>query len=281
MPINLEKVVGADLGTLETEWGQDDIILYNLGLGAGVTDDPAELRYVYEKDLVALPTYAVIAGAGVLSGLDAVPGFEVNHALLLHGEQAISVNGPIPTAARAAVTGRVAGVYDKGHAALVVLETEGHDDTGRLLFTNQYSLFFRGEGGFGGDSGPKAGAAAPERTADKVLEVSTFHQQAAIYRLSGDTNPLHIDPEYAKLGGFDRPILHGLCTFGVVCKAVIDSVLSGDIEAVRGYRTRFAGVVYPGETLVIETWDEPDRIALRVTSKERGTPVLTHAAVTR
>ena len=154
------------------------------------------------------------------------------------------------------------------------------DEAGKPLFTNRFSLFLRGEGGFGGESGPKAGNVAPDRGPDGVIETKTLPQQALIYRLSGDKNPLHADPDFAKMAGFDKPIIHGLCSFGIVCKAIVDGVLGGDVTKVARYQARFAGVGYPGETYVISHWSEGDKILIQAKSKERDAPIITNAAIT-
>ena len=281
MPINPEKALGADLGTTEGQWSQDDVILYHLGLGAGnPPTDPNEIEYTYEGNLKVLPSFGVIPVFGALGALDGVPGLEFNPAMLLHGEQDLVIHKPLPTEASITSTGRVVGVYDKGKAALVVVETETADAGGDPLFTNRFSLFIRGEGGFGGEGGPKAGNDAPDRAPDHVVESATLPQQALIYRLSGDKNPLHVDPAFAALGGFDTPILHGLCTFGVVCKAVVDSVLGGDVTKVARYQVRFAGVVFPGETIVTSVWRDGDKkLLLQATTKERQSPAITNAAI--
>ncbi|MEN8183633.1 MAG: MaoC/PaaZ C-terminal domain-containing protein, partial [Myxococcota bacterium] len=208
-----------------------------------------------------------------------VPGLQFNFAMLLHGEQDLEIHKPIPTEAKIENSGRVAGIYDKGKAALVVLEVTSKDESGDTLFVNRFSLFLRGEGGFGGESGPKAGNRPPEREPDLVAESPTLPQQALLYRLSGDKNPLHADPEFAKLGGFDKPILHGLCSYGVVCKAVVDSALDGDTAKVARYQARFAGVVFPGETIVTSMWREGDQVLIQAKAKERDTPVITNAAI--
>ena len=281
MPVDPSQALGATLPTAPAAWSQDDIILYHLGLGAGWANpaDPAELRYTYEQDLVVLPTYGVIPVFGTLGGLLGVPGLEFNPMLLLHGEQDLEVHKPIPTSAKVTSEGVVEGLYDKGKAALLVLRTETRDDTDELLFTNRFSLFLRGEGGFGGDPGPKAGNVPPERGPDHVIASPTLPQQALLYRLSGDKNPLHADPAFAAMAGFDRPILHGLCTYGVVCKAVVDTVLGGDVARVARWSARFAGVVFPGETIRTSVWVEGDRLLVTATTEERGEPVLSNAAI--
>jgi acyl dehydratase len=185
-----------------------------------------------------------------------------------------------PAAADARTTGRVAGIFDKGSGALVVVEATTTDSNGSALFLNRFSLFVRGEGGFGGEPGPRTGNEAPERSPDVEIEHATVPQQALLYRLCGDKNPLHADPAVAARAGFDRPILHGLCTYGIVCKAAVDRLLGGDVSRVARYRARFAGVLFPGETIVVQGWREDDRILLRAACRERGTPVLTNAALT-
>jgi len=281
MPIDLEKALGAEMPVTEGSWTQDDVILYHLGIGAGMENptDPKELEYTYERYLKTLPSFGVIPVFGAIGAMTAVPGIDINFALVLHGEQEIEVHRPIPVAAEIESQGRIAGIYDKGKAALLVTEVETREKGGDKLFTNRFSIFARGEGGFGGESGPKAGNAAPDRDSDAVSESRTLPQQAVLYRLCGDKNPLHIDPEFAKLGGFDTPILHGLCSFGVVCKAVVDTLLDGDVTKVASYGARFSGVVFPGETILTKMWEEGDKILIAAESKERGTPVIGNCAM--
>jgi acyl dehydratase len=281
MPIDPSKALGADLGSGETSWSQDDIILYHLGVGAGTPPtDPGELEYTYEKNLKVLPSYAVIPTFGAMGGMGNVEGLEFNFAMLLHGEQDIVLHKPIPTAATVKSSGRVAELWDKGKACLCVLEVNTSDEAGEPLFTNRFSLFLRGEGGFGGEPGPKAGNQRPDREPDGVIEQPTLPQQALLYRLSGDKNPLHADPEFAKMAGFETPIIHGLCSYGVVCKAVVDGVLDGDVAKVARYQARFAGVGYPGETYLISYWKEGDKILIEASSKERGAKIISNAAIT-
>jgi acyl dehydratase len=281
MPIDIDKVVGAELAGDVTEWDADRVILYHLGVGAGVPPtDPNELSYTYEPRLKVLPSFGVVPVFGMLMGLIGVDGLAINPMMLLHGEQDLVVHQPVPTAAKVANEGRIAAVYDKGKGALVILETETRLAEGQLLCTNRFSAFIRGEGNFGGQPGPQPGNTPPDRTPDVVAESPTLPQQALLYRLSGDKNPLHADPAMAALGGFDRPILHGLCSYGMVCKAVVDHALDGGVTKVRRYQARFAGVVFPGETLVTSMWREGDQVIVATKTKERGTDVITNAAIT-
>ncbi|MDP6977570.1 MAG: MaoC/PaaZ C-terminal domain-containing protein [Myxococcota bacterium] len=281
MPIDPSKALGADIGEGTGSWTQDDIILYNLGVGAGnPPTDPNELEYTYEKNLKALPSFAVIPTFGSMMGVGGIEGLEFNFAMLLHGEQEIILHKPLPVEAKVTNRGRVAELWDKGKACLCVLEVDTSDENGEPLFTNRYSLFLRGEGGFGGEPGPAAGNVAPDRAPDGRIEVPTLPQQALLYRLSGDKNPLHADPEFAKMAGFDTPIIHGLCSYGVVCKAIVDNCLGGDTTKVAGYAARFAGVGFPGETYLIDYWNEGDKIYVEATSKERDAKIISNCAVT-
>lgn len=282
MPIDLEKALGAEIAPTEGSWSRDDVILYHLGIGAGMgkPTDLKELEYTYERYLKTLPSFGVTPVFGAIGALTAIPGIDINFTLVLHGEQEIQIHRPIPVAAEIESTGRVAGIYDKGKAALLVVEVDTTEKGGDKLFTNRFSIFARGEGGFGGDSGPKAGNAPPDREPDQVAESKTVSHQALLYRLSGDKNPLHIDPEFAQMGGFDTPILHGLCSYGIVCKAVVDTLLDGDVTKVSGYGARFSGVVFPGETIVTKMWQEEGKVLIAAETKERGTPVIGNCAMT-
>ncbi|GAA1905252.1 MaoC/PaaZ C-terminal domain-containing protein [Streptomyces durmitorensis] len=284
MPIDAAKALAAEPRSAEITWDHKDIQLYHLGLGAGVpATDPDELRYTLESKLHVLPSFATVAGAGmgVVGGLSS-PGIEVNLAAVLHGGQSITLHRPIPVKGKAVTTSKVAAVYDKGKAAILVLRTEVADGEGPL-WTSDAQIFVRGEGGFGGERGPSTRVPAPEGEPDKTVERPVREEQALLYRLSGDWNPLHADPEFAKLAGFDRPILHGLCTYGMTLKAVVDTVLGGDVSRVRGYSTRFTGIVFPGETLRIRMWrpqGTEGRVQVAVTAVERDdAPVLADTIV--
>jgi acyl dehydratase len=282
MPIDPDKARGTKLPESESAYTQDQVILYHLGLGAGENaTDPKELEYTYEKNLKVLPSFAVIPASGSMGGIGNIPGLQFNLAMLLHGEQEIILHKPLPTSAKLVTSAHIPEIYDKGKAALVILEAEAKDaESGDPLFTNRFSLFIRGEGGFGGDAGPKAGNQAPDRAPDGVIERRTLPQQALIYRLSGDKNPLHADPEFAKMAGFDTPIIHGLCSYGIACKAIVDEVLGGDVAQVARYQARFAGVAFPGETYRISYWkDGAKRILLEAASAERDAKIISNAVI--
>ena len=175
MPIDPSKALGAELGEGQYSWTQDDVILYHLGIGAGVpATDARELGYTYEKNLRVLPSFGVIPVFGAMGGMGNVEGLSFNFAMLLHGEQDITLHKPLPAAATVTNRSRVAELWDKGKAALCVLEVDSRDESGEPLFTNRFSLFLRGEGGFGGEPGPKAGNERPERDADGVVESVTI-----------------------------------------------------------------------------------------------------------
>ncbi|MFD9973416.1 MaoC/PaaZ C-terminal domain-containing protein [Streptomyces sp. NPDC059017] len=281
MPIDAAKAIAAEPRSAEISWDHKDIQLYHLGLGAGVpATDPDELRYTLESRLHVLPSFATVAGAGmsVVGGLSA-PGIDVDLAAVLHGGQSVTLHRPIPVEGRATSTSRVAAVYDKGKAAVLVLRTDAADADGPL-WTSDAQIFVRGEGGFGGERGPSVGTGQPDREPDRTVERTVREDQALLYRLSGDWNPLHADPEFAKLAGFDRPILHGLCTYGMTLKAIVGTLLGGDVTRVRSYATRFAGVVFPGETLRIRMWAGDGRVRASVTAVERDdAPVLSDTVV--
>lgn len=282
MPIDLDRALGAELPATDYTWDQNAVILYHLGIGAGVpATSPGELEYCYEANLKVLPSYGSIPAFGAMMGLGGVDGLDFNFALLLHGEQETVLPGPLPTTGSVENAARITDIFDKGKGALVIIEVVSSGPDGNELVRNRASIFLRGEGGFGGPSGPSPANEAPHREPDVVVESPTLEQQALLYRLSGDPNPLHADPAFAAMGGFERPILHGLCSYGIVCKAGVDGMLDGDVAAVESYSARFAGAVLPGDTIVTSLWDEGDRVVAAATTKERGTPVITNAALVR
>ena len=282
MPIDREKALAHDFPEGEGSYSKDNVILYHLGVGAGVpATDPNELEYTYEKNLKVLPSFVTVANSGAGGAIFGVPGLDFNPAMMLHGEQDIEIHKPLPPEAKVHGQAAISDIYDKGKAALLVVESRAKDEAGDPLFTSRISLFLRGEGGFGGPSGPPAGNVAPDREPDGVVEATTLPQQALLYRLCGDKNPLHCDPEFAAQGGFDRPIIHGLCSYGIVCKSIVDGVLDGDTTRVARYQARFRGVAYPGETYRTYYWREGDKLIVEARIKDRDDAVvISNAAFT-
>jgi acyl dehydratase len=281
VPIDPSVAIGAEQPAVQFEWAVSDVLLYHLALGAGANPtDPRELRYATETDLQVLPTFAVVAPTVHATEPPRVsyPGIEIDLAKVLHGTQRIDVHRALPTEGKGSAVTRVADIYDKGSAAVIVTETLVTDLDGAPLWTNTSSIFARGEGGFGGERGPATSTARPEREPDGVLRTPTLPQQALWYRLLGDRNPLHSDPQFAAAAGFPAPILHGLGTYGIVCKALVDEFLDGDASRVRAFGVRFAGVVFPGETLRTQVWREADRLVVETTVADReNAPALSGA----
>lgn len=259
-------------------WTSTDAILYALGVGAGAADPLDELAFTTENtsdvDQQVLPTMAVVLGVGGSSAFGSVGSF--NPAMLVHGEQAITLHGPIPVAGEVETTGEVTAIWDKGKGAVIeVTSTSTDTTTGEPLFTNVMSAFIRGEGGFGGERGPSGPRnVAPDRAPDHQTIYTTRADQALLYRLSGDRNPLHSDPGFAAMGGFDRPILHGLCTYGFTGRALLHAVCSSDPARFTSMEGRFSSPVLPGEALTVKMWETNDGEAVFQTSGQDGRTVL-------
>ncbi|TDZ28683.1 Peroxisomal hydratase-dehydrogenase-epimerase [Colletotrichum trifolii] len=268
----IETAMKADSKGTEFKYEERDVMLYNLGIGAKRN----ELKYVFEgaEDFQVIPTFGVIPPFGTEMPYnfdDIVPNF--SPMMLLHGEQYLEIKKyPIPTAAKLVSHGKLLEVVDKGNAAIVKNGiTTVNAETKEPVFYNEMTVFLRGCGGFGGQKKPaERGAStaankAPSRHPDVVVEEKTTEEQAAIYRLSGDYNPLHVDPAFAKMGGFKAPILHGLCFFGIAGKAVYER-----FGPVKNIKVRFAGTVIPGQTLVTEMWKDGDKVIFQTKVKETG-----------
>ncbi|WP_024443514.1 MaoC family dehydratase [Mycobacterium sp. UM_WGJ] len=272
MAIDLDVALGAEFGQVEFSWTATNVQLYNLALGAGSDPmDPRELSYVVDRKPQVLPTFGCVAAS--FNEVDppkvSWPGVEIDLAKILHASEKVTVPAPLPPSGSARAISRIVEVWDKGKAAVVVLETSVTSTDGTPLWTQHRSIFARGEGGFGGERGPSTSSELPDRAPDFEVDIPVSPQQALLYRLCGDRNPLHSDPAFAAAAGFDRPILHGLCTYGMTCKAAADTALDGDAGAVRSFGARFAGVVFPGETLRARLWKDGDRLVGNVIAPSR------------
>jgi len=262
-------------------YGDRETMLYALGVGMG--RDPLaakELPYVYEKDLKTVPTMATVIawGAGPLRDSG------INYLMVVHGEQKLTLHRPLPAAADIVADSRVVGAWDKGadKGAVIVTETDIRlADTDDKLCTLTSTTFARGDGGFGGptDGAPKPHA-LPDRAPDETIEVDTRADQALLYRLSGDRNPLHADPEFATAAGFPAPILHGLCTYGTCCRAILGSVADYDHTAISGFDVRFSSPVFPGETILVDVWKDGPIASFRARLKERDVVVINNGKCT-
>jgi acyl dehydratase len=253
---NLDAV-GTEVAATEQSWTSDEALLYALGVGAGA-DDPvgSELDLTTENSRGVpqrvLPTFAVIIAKNSAFGL--AGSFDATMAV--HGEQGIELAGPLPPAGRVLTSSRLTGIYDKGSGALVTTESRSVDaTTGELRFTTASSVFVRGAGGFGGDRGPAASDPVPTaQEPDLVLRAQTRSDQALLYRLSGDRNPLHSDPTFAEAAGFDRPILHGLCTYGFAGRLLLHRLCRSDPARFVSMNGRFSAPVRPGDALAVHVW---------------------------
>ena len=256
MPLNPASV-GA-VGDVRTmSWNSKDALLYAVGIGAGQEDLAFSTENTKDVQQVVFPTFAVVAGSGTTSpGKSAMSDIgSFNFAMLVHGSQAITLHRPIPVEAEATVQDKVVAMYDKGKAAVVVTEAETKLKSGEPLWTTRSSVFIRGEGGWGGDRGPSGPQNEPPATApDHEITLQTLPDQAFVYRLSGDRNPLHTDPSFAAIGGFDRPILHGLCSYGFTGRALLKALCANDVTKFKHIEGRFSSPVMPGDALTIRMW---------------------------
>lgn len=272
------ELVGKTFEPTNTGWEATDTVLYALGVGATPAE---ELDFLYEgRGPKVLPTFAVIPGMRASSS-GGITSLDIDMTKLLHGEQSVTLHREIPPEAKVTMQGRIAEVWDKGKAAVLGMESVAEDDQGPL-FTTKSTIFVRDAGGFGGDRGPSASGRnqPPDRDPDHVITQQTRIEQGALYRLSGDRNPLHIDPEFAGMAGFDRPILHGLCTYGFAARAALGALCDWDPARFRSLEARFADVVFPGDTVITKIWRTGAEEAVLVVETDRRTNALTHAKVT-
>ncbi|KAA0714509.1 Peroxisomal multifunctional enzyme type 2 [Triplophysa tibetana] len=280
--MNPSDAVGRSLAEMTFTYTHMNTILYALGVGMS-TKDPHHLKFLYEghEDFSCLPTFGVIPAQSSMMGLSSVPGLDIDLTRLLHGEQHLELFKPLPTSGTLTSKATVADVLDKGSGMVVLLEVHtysGHE----LLCYNQFSVFIVGAGGFGGKRTSEKAVATvppPNRPPDAVIVDQTSKDQAALYRLSGDWNPLHIDPSFAAMGGFKSPILHGLCSFGFATRHVLKQYADNDASRFKSIKVRFVKPVYPGQSLQTEMWKEGNRIHIQCKVKETGGVVLSGAYV--
>lgn len=241
----------------EKSWTVKDTLLYAVAVGAGHGDPSKELEFTTENSSIAhrvLPSFICVAAGGRLPA-----GFSIDMTRMLHAEMSFELLGDLPSEGSVVSTARVDGIYDKGSGALISTVTDVVDTaTGQPLARLGSGLFIRGAGGFGGDRGPSDGWQLPDRTPDVVVHYETLPEQALIYRLTGDRNPLHSDPVFAQRAGFAAPILHGMCTYGFTARALLHAVADSDPSAFGGMYGRFTKPVPLGEALDIQIWRTED-----------------------
>jgi len=287
MAIDYDKMMQTKATGLEASYGDREVMLY--ALGVGFQRDPmneAELPFTYENDLQVVPTFATVIPSGRTrdggSGGNMMAG--INYLMVVHGEQRLQIHKPLPPAADIVSDSRILGIWDKGKDKGAIIVTErviSEKASGDKLATLVGTIFARGDGGFGG---PKDGApephAIPTRAPDLVHECDTRPDQAFLYALSGDRNPLHRDPKIAKMAGFPRPILHGLCSYGTACRAVISTLAKYDPKKITSFDVRFSAPVFPGETIVTEMWVDGTTVSFRCKLKEREVVVINNGKCT-
>jgi 3-hydroxyacyl-CoA dehydrogenase/3a,7a,12a-trihydroxy-5b-cholest-24-enoyl-CoA hydratase len=286
--IDVDTALGYEFPPQTSTYDEKDLSLYALGVGAGQnpTDD-SELQYVYENapSFRALPSFAVVPALAMVFDAakrgETAPGMNYGFDRILHGEQYTEVLRPLPTHAKLTHKAKIKEIWDKGKGAVVVMAIKTTDEDGNELFYNELSTFVRGAGGWGGERGPSVELnVVPDKKPDAVVEEKTSEGQALLYRLTGDINPLHVDPSFAKAFGFDKPILHGLCTFGFATRHVIKTFSKNDPRFFKSIKVRFSESVFPGETLVTEMWKDGDqKIIFRCKVKERDKVVISNAAI--
>jgi len=273
LPMKYPEILSIQPEPSRFAYDADFTILYALGLGAGAA--PEELKFVYEKGLVALPTMAVMMAGG--SG-DFITEGGIDYTRIVHGEQRLSIHRPLPATGRMISQSRLLGVVDKGKekgALLMVESSIESEDDGHSYATATMTLFCRGDGGFGGSpEGELPLRPIPERPHDLEVTLPTLPQQAALYRLTGDKNPLHIDPDMVRAVGFPGPILHGLCSYGVAARAVLQACCDNDPARLLQFDVRFSSPVYPGEAITTRIWRDGEDLSFECVIADRGVAVL-------
>ena len=275
MALNLDSI-GKKIGPLTKDYDWKDLALYALGVGAGFDD----LDYCYEERLKVVPSYAVAAIFDFLAQVAITSG--ANLAGILHGEHEIVFHRPIPTEGTLSTSGEIVNIFDKGEGkgAIVVAEADTVHSSGDILYTNIFTLFCRLDGGFGGENGPKVPFELPDREPDAVVEGNPTSDQPLLYRLSGDVFALHVDPAFAEASGFEKPIMHGLCTLGYATRAIIESLFPGEPERMSRLKVRFSKTLYPGVPVKTQVWKVGDEKALyRTLNAENDQVVIDHGVV--
>ena len=280
MAINYDHLMSLKSTGQEFSYGDRETMLYALGVGFGRDPmDEKELSFVYEKNLKTVPTMATV----VAWGAGPIADSGINYMMVVHGEQKLTLHRPLPVAAQITADSRVIGAWDKGEGkgAIIVTETVISEKGKDKLCTLESTIFARGDGGF---CGPREGAPQPhqipDRAPDRTIEAETKPDQALLYRLSGDRNPLHADPEFAKAVGFDKPILHGLCTYGTCCRAIISQVCDYDATRITGFDVRFSAPVIPGDKIAIDLWKDGNVLSFRARVPARDAVVINNGKCT-
>ena len=274
MTINYDEIMKLTSENVEISYSDKDSILYSLGIGLG--NDPMnlnELKYVYENSQSVLPSMAT----NFQYHSPLLLKTNINFIMVVHGEQRLSITNALPVSGDFIANAKVIGCYDKGPARGAIIEVEttvknkkNNEEICKLVSTT----FARGDGGFGGPDSPKKEIFIPDGEPDYVSEVSTKPDQALIFRLSGDYNPLHSDPNFAKAAGFEKPILHGMCTYGIACRSLVNEICENDASKLKRFDCRFSSPVYPGETIITEMWKKDKMIYFNSKVKERDKLVL-------
>ena len=287
MPIFYPDILDQRTAARTFTYGDKDVLLYALGIGLGA--DPmneTELPFVYERGLKVVPTAATVLASNNNRAAEGRPApqlpeghrqSQMNFVMMVHGEQKVELHKPLPTSGTFTAESRTVGAWDKGEGkgAVVANETVWTDEKGEKAATLTMSMFYRGDGGFGGPTeGQPEPHAVPTRAPDLTVDVSTRPDQALLYRLNGDRNPLHSDPEFAKRAGFPRPILHGLCTYGLTCRAVLQATTDYDADQILSHQVRFSSPVFPGETISVDLWRDGKATSFEAKIKDRGVTVI-------
>lgn len=286
MPIHYPDILDQRSAAYRFSYGDKDVMLYALGVGMG--QDPmneTELPFVYERGLKVVPTAATVLASArpgaVVGDAPKLPEghrpSQINFLMVVHGEQKVILHKPLPVSGTFISESRNIGAFDKGpgKGAVIYNETVWTDEKGEKVATLIGSTFARGDGGFGGPSeGAPEPHQVPTRKPDLSVDIPTWPNQALFYRLNGDRNPLHSDPESARLSGFPRPILHGLCTYGITCRAVLQAITGYDPDQIFSHEARFSAPVIPGDVITVDLWKDGKNISFEARVKERGATVI-------